>query len=126
MTREEKIHAAMAFFAPLLFEKGDQASCEPVQITFPSSRRAEVKIGDGVPQTVKFEEPSLLHYALDQFVEHNADHECDDWECLVHEECEECDFEMEGGDVKYDPELIPDHIYHSIVFCQELIEDYSK
>jgi hypothetical protein len=127
MTREEKIHAAMAFLGPLLFEAGDEAPCEPIQITFLSPHQAEMKVGNGEPQTTKFDEPPLLHYAIDQFVGYNTGHECEDWENSVGEEHEEDAYEKEeNGDIKYDPELIPDHIYHSIVFCQELIDGYPK
>ncbi len=124
MTREEKIKYAMAFLAPLLFEKEFQEPSEPVQITLTSSLRAEMKIGDGEPQTIKFGAPFHLHYAIHQFVEYNADHERKDWECCVHEQYEEEGFEKMNGNIVYDPELVPDHIYHSIHFCRELIEGY--
>ncbi len=124
MTREEKIKFAMAFLAPLLFEKEFQGPNEPVQITFTSSLGAEVKRGDNEPEAIRFGTPFRLHDVIRNIAEYNADGECKHWEEMVADQHEEEDFEEVDGDIKYDPELIPDHIYHSIVFCRELVEDY--
>ncbi len=126
MTREEKVNVVLAFLGPLIFDDEAGKPGEPVQITFQSARRAVMKVGDGEPQTLQFESPFLLRWALDQFVEYNADHECKDWECCVHEQCDEADFEEKNGDVVYDPELVENHIYHSIRFCEDLIDGYPK
>jgi hypothetical protein len=126
MTKEEKIKYAMAFLAPLLFEKEFQVPGDPVQITFPSSLQAEIKVGDGEPQTVKFGLPFRLHDALHQIVDYHITEECKDWERCVHENSEEDMFEEVDGDIVYDPELVADHIYHHLRFYEELIEDYFK
>ncbi len=125
MTREEKIKYAMAFLAPLLFEKEFQGPSEPVQITFHSSLGAEIKIGGGEPQKVEFGLPFRLQDAIRNFVDYSIDTEYDDWQCYVDEQYEKDELEEDGeGGIKYDPELVTNHIYHSIHFCQELIEDY--
>jgi hypothetical protein len=126
MTREEKINTVLAFLAPLLFEKEFQVPGEPVRITFPSAHKADIENPDGTIHTVKFGLPFCLYDALHQIVDYNITEECKDWERCVHENYEEDMFEEVNGDIVYDPELVVDHIYHHLHFCEELIEGYFK
>jgi hypothetical protein len=126
MTKEEKIRYALAFLAPLLFENRHDPANKPIRITFSSSHKAEIENPDGTTQIVKFELPFRLYDALHQIVDYNITEECKDWERCVHEEYEEDMFEEVEGDIVYDPELVADHVYHHLHFCEELIEGYFK
>ena len=122
MTREEKINMLLAFLAPLLFAGKNEDDSAP-QITFLSATEVQIDEFPGVKLVINKElTDNPLRDAFQKIANYSIAEEQKHWECCVHEQCEEKDFDEIDGEVVYNRELVPDHIYHSLRLCCEMIE----
>ena len=127
MTREEKIHAVLAFLAPLIYNEQQEKSGPAPQVTFLSATEVQIDEFPGQKLAVnKVFDNNILHNVLREIVNYGIDDERKDWECCVEELCEKDEYEEVDGDIKYDDELVVAHIYHSLRFCDELIEQNAE
>ncbi len=67
----------------------------------------------------------MLTTALYNIVSYDIDSECSNYTDCLYEEDEEAAIAFEQKDI-YDPELIPGHIYHSLRFISDMLEEYEK
>lgn len=123
MTKEEKINMALAFLAPILFEGRETTDDIAPQVTFLSSNEVQIDECPGILlATNKVYPENPLADTLKKIVDHNITEERKHWECCVHEDYKETEYQIIDGGVKYDPNLVADHAYHSIHLCSELID----
>lgn len=114
----------LCFLAPILFENRADNEVQPITITFPSIDKVEYHPdckGLGATQLITFNGSNPLRAALEQIVEYSIEVEQDDWESCVREMCDEEDFKKVDGSVDYDPELVMNHIYHSLRLVEVLL-----